>query len=53
LAKEEKLEAGKLLKIHGYLPEGKLTQEQVYESLAETLGVRCAELDIVIKELAA
>jgi len=53
LSKEEKVEAGKLLRIHGYLPEGKLTQEQVYESLAETLGVRCVELDIVIKELAA
>jgi hypothetical protein len=53
LSKDEKLESGKLLRIHGYLPEGKLTQEQVYESLAETLGVRCVELDIVIKELAA
>ena len=53
LSKEEKVEAGKLLRIHGYLPDGKLTQEQVYESLAETLGVRCVELDIVIKELAA
>lgn len=53
LSKDEKLESGKLLRIHGYLPEGKLTQEQVYESLAETLGARCVELDIVIKELAA
>ena len=53
LGKDDKVEAGKLLKIHGYLPDGKLTQEQVYESLAETLGIRCLELDIVMKELAA
>lgn len=53
LDKDQKVEAGKLLKIHGYLPDGKLTQAQVYESLADTLGVRCMELDLVIKELAA
>jgi len=53
LSKDEKVEAGKLLKIHGYLPDGKLTQAQVYESLADTLGIRCLELDIVMKELAA
>ena len=53
LSKEDKAEAGKLLKLHGYLPEGRLTQEKVYESLADTLGVRCFELDIVMRELAA
>ena len=53
LDKDSKIEAGKLLKIHGYLPEGKLTQAQVYEALADTLGIRCLELDIVMKELAA
>jgi hypothetical protein len=53
LSKDEKVEAGKLLKIHGYLPDGKLTQAEVYESLADTLGIRCLELDIVMKELAA
>lgn len=53
LSKEEKVEAGKLLKIHGYLPEGKLTQAQVYEALADTLGIRCLELDIVLTELAS
>lgn len=53
LSKDEKVEAGKLLKIHGYLPDGKLTQEQVYDALADTLGVRCLELDIVMKELEA
>lgn len=51
LPKEQKAEAGKLLKLHGYLPEGKLTQAQVYESLAETLGARCVELDAVLAEL--
>lgn len=50
---DKKTEAGKLLKIHGYLPEGRLTQGKVYESLAETLGPRCMELDIVIRELQA
>lgn len=53
LPKEQKAEAGKLLKLHGYLPEGKLTQAQVYESLAETLGARCIELDAVLAELVA
>lgn len=53
LSKEDKAEAGKLLKLHGYLPEGRLTQDKVYESLADTLGVRCFELDIVMRELAA
>lgn len=53
LSKDEKVEAGKLLKIHGYLPDGKLTQAEVYESLADTLGIRCLELDIVMKELEA
>ncbi len=53
LSKDEKVEAGKLLKIHGYLPDGKLTQAEVYESLADTLGIRCLELDIVLAELAA
>jgi len=53
LSKEQKVEAGKLLKIHGYLPDGKLTQAEVYDALADTLGVRCLELDIVIKELEA
>jgi hypothetical protein len=53
LSKDEKVEAGKLLKIHGYLPDGKLTQEQVYDALADTLGIRCLELDIVMKELEA
>lgn len=53
LPKETKAEYGKLLKLHGYLPDGKLTQQQVYESLAETLGPRCNELDIVMKELEA
>ena len=53
LSKDEKVEAGKLLKIHGYLPDGKLTQERVYEALADTLGIRCLELDIVLTELAA
>lgn len=51
LPKEQKAEAGKLLKLHGYLPDGKLTQAQVYESLAETLGARCVELDAVLAEL--
>ena len=52
LPKEQKVEFGKALKIHGYLPEGKLTQAQVYEALADTLGPRCNELDIVMQELA-
>lgn len=51
LPKEQKMEFGKLLKLHGYLPEGKLTQAQVYEALADTLGPRCNELDLVMKEL--
>ena len=51
LPKEQKVEFGKLLKLHGYLPEGKLTQAQVYEALADTLGPRCNELDLVMKEL--
>ena len=53
LPKEQKVEFGKLLKLHGYLPEGKLTQAQVYEALADTLGPRCNELDIVMQELAS
>lgn len=53
LPKEQKVEFGKLLKLHGYLPEGKLTQAQVYEALADTLGARCNELDIVMQELAS
>lgn len=53
LPKEQKVEFGKLLKLHGYLPEGKLTQAQVYEALADTLGPRCAELDLVMQELAS
>lgn len=51
ITKEQKVEFGKALKIHGYLPEGKLTQAQVYESLADTLGPRCLELDAVMREL--
>ena len=51
LPKEKKVEYGKLLKLHGYLPDGKLTQQQVYEALADTLGARCLELDIVMSEL--
>ena len=49
--KDHRAEYGKLLKIHGYLPDGKLTQAQVYEALAETLGPRCLELDAVMREL--
>jgi hypothetical protein len=53
LAKEQKVEFGKALKAHGYLPEGRLTQAQVYEALADTLGPRCLELDIVERELSS
>ena len=53
LPKEQKAEAGKLLKLHGYLPSGRLTQDEVYEVLAANLGPRCIELDAVLAELAA
>ena len=49
--KEKRAEYGKLLRIHGYLPEGKLTQAQLYDHLADVLGPRCNELDILMKEL--
>lgn len=42
-----------LLRNYGYLPEGKLTAKKIYETLADTLGPRCLELDIVMKELEA
>jgi hypothetical protein len=46
-----KTEYAELLRNYGYLPEGKLTAKKIYETLAETLGPRCLELDIVMKEL--
>ena len=51
LSTEKKAEYGKLLKLHGYLPEGRLTQDKVYAAMADTLGVRCLELDLVLREL--
>ena len=42
-----------LLRNYGYLPEGKLTAKKIYDTLADTLGPRCLELDLVIKELEA
>ena len=42
-----------LLRNYGYLPEGKLTAKKIYETLADTLGPRCLELDLVMKELEA
>lgn len=50
---DKKDEYVQLLRLHGYLPEGKLTAKVVYEALADTLGPRCLELDIVMQELAA
>jgi hypothetical protein len=50
---DKKDEYAKLLVLHGYLPEGKLTAKKVYESLADTLGPRCLEMDIVMRELAS
>jgi hypothetical protein len=53
LAPEKKAEYGKILRIEGYLPEGKITQAKVCEALADSLGPRCLELDIVMSELSA
>lgn len=39
------------LRLHGYLPEGKLTASKIYDTLSYTLGARCLELDVVIGEL--
>lgn len=48
---DHKADYAALLSSAGYLPEGTLTAKVVFSTLAETLGPRCMELDIVIKEL--
>ena len=50
---EHKAEYAELLQNAGYLPPDKLTAKAVYATLAETLGPRCGELDLLMKELAA
>jgi hypothetical protein len=47
----KKAEYAELFRNYGYLPEGKLTAKKVYDSLAESLGPRCLELDLVVREL--
>jgi len=49
---EHKAEYAELLQNAGYLPPDKLTAKAVYATLAETLGPRCGELDLLMKELA-
>lgn len=49
---EHKAEYAGLLQNAGYLPPDKLTAKAVYATLAETLGPRCGELDLLMKELA-
>lgn len=48
---DHKTEYAELLRNYGYLPEGKLTAKKIYETLADTLGPRCMELDLVMQEL--
>jgi hypothetical protein len=50
---EHKAEYAELLQNAGYLPPDKLTAKAVYATLAETLGPRCGELDLLMKELSA
>lgn len=47
-----KRDAVALLRNAGYLPEEKMTAKEMYSILADTLGPRCVELDVVLGELA-
>jgi hypothetical protein len=49
---EEKTTAVTLLREAGYLPEKKMTAKEMFAVLADTLGPRCTELDLVLGELA-
>jgi len=48
---EHKIEWVTALRSAGYLSDEKMTAKKVYESLADSLGPRSLELDLVIKEL--
>lgn len=52
LPAEQKKAAVALLRGAGYLPEEKITAAKMYELLAEALGPRSVELDVVLAELA-
>lgn len=52
LPPEQKKAAANLLRSAGYLPEDKMTASKMYELLADSLGPRSLELDIVLNELA-
>lgn len=52
LPPEQKKAAASLLRGAGYLPEDKMTAAKMYELLADSLGPRSLELDIVLNELA-
>ncbi len=52
LPPEQKKAAASLLRGAGYLPEDKMTAAKMYELLADALGPRSLELDIVLNELA-
>ncbi len=49
--KVHKMEWVAALRSAGYLAEEKMTAKQVYEALADSLGPRSLELDVVIMEL--
>lgn len=52
LPTEQKKAAANMLRSAGYLPEDKMTAAKMYEILADALGPRSFEIDIVLNEIA-
>lgn len=52
LPPEQKKAAVAMLRAGGYLPEEKMTAAKMYELLADVLGARSFEIDLILNELA-
>ena len=52
LPPEQKKAAVSMLRAGGYLPEEKMTAAKLYELLADVLGARSFEIDLILNELA-
>jgi hypothetical protein len=51
LPPEQKKAAVAMLRAGGYLPEDKMTAAKMYELLADVLGARSFEIDLILKDL--
>jgi hypothetical protein len=51
LPPEQKKAAVAMLRAGGYLPEDKMTAAKMYELLADLLGARSFEIDLILKDL--